>query len=83
MVKRKDITYCYKCKKYIGEVMNNSNNFPVCPKCNGYNIIRIQYEEDGSFYIEESDENCFGFRNFRQYKSILLKIINLVEKSRR
>lgn len=80
-MKPKDITYCYKCKEYFEGSLENENNFPICPNCNGMGIIRIFYEGK-NFWVEE-DTYTFGFCDYRDYKSTIKIVNKLVEKSRK
>jgi len=78
---KKDMTYCFECKKYSKKIITDYANCYCCPECGKCNVLTLIYD-NGDFSIGDT-EGLFGlFSDLKDFNMITKIIRNMIKKSK-
>lgn len=77
---KKDITYCFDCKKYSKKIITDYANCYCCPECGKCNVLTLIYDS-GDFSIGDT-EGLFGlFSDVKDFNKEIRIIRKMIKKS--
>lgn len=78
----RDTAYCFNCKKYFDDNLVDGQGFLSCPKCKSFNVMQLRYDKVFKYSLEIQDELIISFRDKKDLKFLMDKMIKLVNRSK-